>query len=83
MVTFSGALDLSRQLASNAEAQTCIDRQWTRYMLGRMETPAEEGSLEFAYRTGAATVGFSVRDMLVAIVSSKAFLFRVPSPGEM
>jgi uncharacterized protein DUF1592/uncharacterized protein DUF1588/uncharacterized protein DUF1595/uncharacterized protein DUF1585 len=81
--TFSGALDLSKQLAANAEAQACVDRQWTRYMLGRMETPAEEGSLEVAYRTGAATAGFSVRDMLVALVSSKAFLYRLPSPGEM
>jgi hypothetical protein len=29
------------------------------------------------------TTGFSLRDMLTAFVSSKAFTYRQPSPGEM
>ncbi len=51
-------------------------------MLGRMETSADSGSLQAAYRTGTATTGFSVRDMLAALLASKAFMYRQPSDGE-
>lgn len=79
---FNNAVELAKQLAASPEAQTCIDRQWTRFMLGRMETMAEQGSLTAAYNKGAATPGFSVRDMLVTLLSSKAFMYRQPSAGE-
>jgi uncharacterized protein DUF1592/uncharacterized protein DUF1588/uncharacterized protein DUF1595/uncharacterized protein DUF1585 len=80
--TFKNAVELTKQLAASPEAQACVDLQWTRYMLGRMETAADVGSLQLAYHAGAATAGFSVRDMLVALLSSKAFLYRQPSVGE-
>jgi hypothetical protein len=80
--TFNNAVELVKQLAASPEAQACVDRQWTRYMLGRMETTADAGSLQAAYRSGAATAGFSVRDMLAALLSSKAFMYRQPSDGE-
>ncbi len=81
-LTFQNALDLSKQLAQSPEAQACIDRQWTRYLLGRPETAAESGSMSVAYQKAAATSGFSIRDLLVSLVTSKAFLYRQPSPGE-
>ena len=80
--TFKNALELTKQLAASPEAQACVDLQWTRYMLGRTESPADLGSLQVAYHAGAATPGFSVRDMLLALVSSKAFMYRQPSAGE-
>ncbi len=82
-LTFTNALDLMKQLAGNPETAQCVERQWTRYMLGRMETDAEAGSLAIAYQKGALATGFSLRDMLTAFVSSKAFLYRQPTPGEM
>jgi hypothetical protein len=81
-ITFQNALDLSKQLAQSGEAQTCIDRQWTRYILGRPETMAESGSMSVAYQKAAATAGFSIRDLLTTLVQSKAFMYRQPSPGE-
>ena len=81
-ITFQNAIDLSTQLAQSGEAQTCIDRQWTRYLLGRPETMAESGSMSIAYQKAAATAGFSIRDLLTTLVQSKAFMFRQPSPGE-
>ncbi|HVV16292.1 MAG TPA: DUF1592 domain-containing protein [Polyangia bacterium] len=81
-ITFQNALDLSKQLAQSAEAQACVDRQWTRYLLGRAETDSEAGSMSVAYQKAAATTGFSVRDMLSSLLQSKAFLYRQPSPGE-
>jgi Protein of unknown function (DUF1592)/Protein of unknown function (DUF1588)/Protein of unknown function (DUF1595) len=79
---FTNAVDLTRQIAASPEAQACVDLQWTRYILGRMETPADLGSLQVGYHAGTATAGFSVRDMLVALLSSKAFTYRQPSAGE-
>jgi hypothetical protein len=79
---FNNAVELSKLLAASAEAQSCVDQQWSRYILGRMETSADVGSLQAAYRTGAKTAGFSVRDMLATLLASKAFMYRLPSDGE-
>lgn len=81
-ITFRNAVDLVTQLAQSDEAKWCVDRQWFRYMLGRPETSAEQGSMALAYMTGRATTGYSLRDMLFAMVTSKSFLYRMPSAGE-
>jgi hypothetical protein len=81
-LTFANAIDLMRQLAALPETAMCTERQWTRYMLGRMETTPDFGSLQIAYQKAAATPGFSLRDMLTSLVSSKAYLWRQPAPGE-
>ena len=82
-ITFKNAIDMSDQLARSVEAQSCIDRQWTRYILGRPETSAEAGSMSIAFQKAAATQGFSVRDLMAALMQSKAVMYRQPSPGEM
>ena len=81
-ITFENAVDLLSQLSVNSEAQWCAERQWYRYAAGRPETAAELGSLQLAYRAGMATPGFSLRDMLTNLLTSKAFLYRTPSAGE-
>jgi len=81
-ITFQNAVDLVTQLSVLPEAQWCAERQWYRYASGRLETSAEQGSLQIAYRAGAATPGFSLRDSLTSLVTSQAFLYRTPSPGE-
>jgi len=81
-ISFKNAVDLMNQLGVNSEAQWCTERQWYRYAAGRLETSAELGSLQRAYRKGADTAGFSVRDALTSIVGSEAFLYRTPSAGE-
>jgi hypothetical protein len=81
-LSFNNAVDLSQQLAKSTEAQTCVDRQWTRYLLGRPETMAEAGSMDLAAQKANATSGYSLRDMVTSLMSSKAFLYRQPSAGE-
>ncbi len=80
--TFTDAVSFVKQLAASPEAQACVARQWTRFSLGRMDDQTDLGSLQVAYRAGAGTPGFSVRDMLTTLLSSKAFMFRRPSDGE-
>jgi hypothetical protein len=82
-MTFKNAVDMAQQLAQFDEAQQCIDRQWTRYMLGRMEGPEELGSLYIALQHAEMTPGFSLTGMVSTLLSSKAFMYRTPSPGEM
>jgi len=79
---FNNAVEMVKQIAASPEAQTCVDRQWTRYIMGRMETADDQGSLQAAYKKGLVTAGFSVRDMLASLLSSKAFMSRKPSVGE-
>jgi hypothetical protein len=81
-ITFKNALDLSQQLAQSSEVQSCVDRQWTRYMLGRPETSAESGSMSIAYQAAAKTSGFSLTNLVSALMQSKAFMYRQPSAGE-
>ncbi len=81
-IVFQNALDLFKQLANSTEAQSCVDRQWTRFMMGRPETADEAGSMSVAYQKAAATTGFSVRDLVTSLVTSKAFMSRRPSLGE-
>src|ERR1700690_1731752 len=80
--TFTNAADMLKQLAASSETQQCLDRNWARYMFGRLEAPADTGSLQVAWSKGNATTGFSMRDMLTAFVSSKAYMYRTPSVGE-
>ena len=81
--TFNNAVELVKQLAESPEAHACIDRQWSRYVLGRMETTSDAGSIQAAYRAGkVGTTGFSVRSMLTSLLSTKAFMQRQRSDGE-
>lgn len=79
---FNDAVSFVKQLAASPEAQACVARQWSRYSLGRMDDQTDLGSLQVAYNAGAATPGFSVRNMLTTLLSSRAFMFRRPSNGE-
>ena len=56
-ITFQNALDLFKQLAKSTEAQSCVDRQWTRYMLGRGGDLADAGSMSVAYQKAVGDAG--------------------------
>jgi hypothetical protein len=82
-ISFQNAIELVDALAANDEVKWCVTRQWFRFVLGRMEAPSDEGSMELAYRAGSAVPGFSIRQMLMSLVQTQDFRFRAPSPGEM
>lgn len=82
-ISFKNAVELLKALSESEEVKWCVARQWFRYLLGRMDSGAEQGSMELAYKAATATPGYSIREMLVATTATKAFLYRAPSPGEM
>lgn len=81
-ITFTNAVELVNKLADSDEVKWCATRNWFRYMLGRADSAEDLGSMESAYRAGAMTPGFSLRDMIFAAVRSTAFRQRTVSPTE-
>ncbi|MES1205871.1 MAG: DUF1592 domain-containing protein [Pseudomonadota bacterium] len=81
-MTFTNAIELSNFLANSEEAKSCAERYWFRYVLGRKEVPADEGSIQAAGKLARTNAGFSVRDLLTGVVKSMTFRMRTPNAGE-
>ena len=71
--TFSGARELGAILAESPVCQECIVRQIFRYSYGRLETAADEKTIDdlFARFKGS---GFRFKQLLIALVQSPEFL---------
>jgi hypothetical protein len=81
-VKFENAVDLAQKLPAVKEVQQCMATQWLRYMLRRNEFAGDQASLQAA----AAALGRSsndMREMLVGLITSRAFTHRTPSQGEV
>ncbi len=72
---FTSAVDLMKTLAGSDDVRRCIARKWTRFALGRSEAPAEAASIERSFEA-FAKAKYDVRELLVALATSRAFLNR-------
>jgi hypothetical protein len=70
---FSGARDLGALLAASPTCQKCIVRQMFRYTYGRLETGADEKTIDVLYGHFKDS-GFKVRSLLMALVQAPEFL---------
>ncbi len=73
---FVGARELAALLTKSEVARKCFSRQMFRFALGRLELPGEP-SLERAH-AAFATSGHNVRELMVALTTTEAFLNVVP-----
>ncbi len=73
--SFTGPGDLMDAIADSEEAQACYATHAFRYAVGRMEAPEDDCSLE-DIRAAFVTSGGDIRELLVAIATSDAFMFR-------
>ncbi|MEW5978312.1 MAG: DUF1592 domain-containing protein [Acidobacteriota bacterium] len=71
--SFHSPGELGRILASTAACHDCIVKQVFRYALGRPEEPEDEPTLE-RVRQVFRNSGFRFQELLVALVTSEAFL---------
>jgi hypothetical protein len=78
---FVGVRELSEKLLSSEEVKQCYAKMWFRFAYGRGETPADECSLDATSKTFEATGG-NVRELLVALTQTDAFLYRIAREGE-
>jgi hypothetical protein len=78
---YASAPELVRLLAASPTVRGCFSTQWLRYAFGRAETPADQASLNAA--TGALTTTGDVRELIVALATSRTFLYRTTTAMEM
>lgn len=71
----SGAVELAEALAESQWAHECYVRHWIEYALGRQAAPEDTALVgELATRSRAGEL--AVRELVVALVTSRAFLTR-------
>jgi hypothetical protein len=71
--SFSGARQVGTILAESPVCQKCIVRQIFRYSYGRLETNADEKTIDQLYEQFKGS-GFKFKNLLVALVQSPEFL---------
>jgi hypothetical protein len=79
--SFAGPDDLLAAVAASEEAQACYATHAFRYALGRIEGPEDECALDAIEAAFVASAG-DVRELMVAIAVSDAFMFRAVSGAE-
>ncbi len=82
MLSFTGAVDLARQLANLPESQRCFSKQVFRYALKKPVTGDDEASataLGDLFLKG----GQDIRELLLSSTQIFSFYFRAPSKGEV
>jgi hypothetical protein len=72
---FVGARELSAKLLASGQVRDCVVKQWFRFGYGRSETPLDRCALE-TLKALYESKGRSVRELLVALTQTDAFLFR-------
>ncbi len=80
--TFPDALSLNSLLINSSEVQSCFSRQWVRYALNRWDTDADAASIQ-AVTSAFQAAGLNIRDLMVAVATSRTFRYRSPDTGEV
>ncbi len=74
--TFKGVVDLGKKLAASEQATECVARQWFRFGHGREEEIGFDECTIDALKRKFMTSGGKFRDLLVALTTTDAFLYR-------
>lgn len=72
---FNGAVDLGKKLAGMEEVRDCFAIQWFHYGFGRGESTRDACSVAMLKQRFAAG-GYKIKNLLLAMVQSDAFLYR-------
>jgi hypothetical protein len=79
---FNDARGLSEIIAASPEAQRCFATQWVRFAFRRLESNADVASLN-AMAARFTSSQLDVRELLVALATSRTFRYRSPNLGEV
>jgi hypothetical protein len=72
---FAGLTELSSRLATSELARDCLVTHWYRYSFGRQEQPADTCSID-QVKERFASSGGSLKELLVGLTQTDAFLYR-------
>jgi hypothetical protein len=76
---FTGVVGLAAKLAQSANVRECYATQWFRFAYGRGENTDDACSLA-TLKTRFASSGGNIKELLVALTQTDAFLYR-PARG--
>jgi hypothetical protein len=79
--SFRGVRELAARLARSRDVRDCAATQWFRYAFGRLEGPGDSCSLQ-ALQAAFDAAGGDLRELLVALTTTEAFLHRPALPAE-
>jgi hypothetical protein len=77
--TFTGAVELAKRLSTSPEVRDCVQKQWFRFSLGRLEG-AEDACSMAALKADFTASDFDVKALLLSLVTSDAFRYRKVEP---
>ena len=72
---FEDSIDLVNKLADSEDVQRCYVKQWFRFGNGRSESKTDKCMIE-KLGTGFVDEGGSIKELLVSLTQSDAFLYR-------
>jgi hypothetical protein len=72
---FYGAVELAKELAVSAEVRQCVATQWFRFGYGRAEGKTDACAMHEIQGAFAAS-GNNIKELLVALTQTEAFLYR-------
>jgi hypothetical protein len=72
---FDGAIELAKKLGTSEEVRSCVVKQWFRYGHGRPVTQDDACTMNKLEAT-FAEANYDVRELLVALTQTDAFLYR-------
>ena len=73
---FNGPVELARKLAGSKQTEECLATQWFRFAQGRMEDSKRDSCSLDALRSAFKQSGGDLREVLVALTQTDAFLLR-------
>jgi hypothetical protein len=78
---FSGAPELAQRLSRSPMVSDCMATQWFRFGYGREEAKEDACTLG-TLRTAFTSSGGNIRDLLIALTQTDAFMFRSPASAQ-
>jgi hypothetical protein len=78
-MNYSGAIPLIQAIATSKQAHDCYARHWVEYLYGRDVDASNAADLDLVTQAGALSKGSnSVKNLIVNLVATDAFLTRLP-----
>jgi hypothetical protein len=79
---FVGVRELGTKLAASEDVAQCMTRQWFRFAYGRLESEELDACNMDALATTFSESGHDLRELLVALTQTDAFMFRTAYADE-
>jgi hypothetical protein len=78
--TFDGPIELARRVAGSRQARECLVSHWFQYGYGRSEGAVDQCTVELLQKRFTESGG-DVRELMVALTQTDAFLYRTTGLG--